>query len=154
MTFQFQENIFLEFISRKLHITYSFVIQRITWKDSLGIIFLENRISVTQKSVFGINFAIISGWSVETLGALALIFRDLLILGGGGGGAKKNNEIPEESKEFSLCETTKILGKERKHTHTHTHTHTRAHTHTHTHLKRKESQKENARKSQKARKGG
>ena len=30
----------------------------------LGIIVLENRISVPQKNVFGIHFAIISDWSV------------------------------------------------------------------------------------------
>ena len=44
-----------------LWITYSFVIQRITWTGGLGIILLENLISVTWNSVFGINFAIISG---------------------------------------------------------------------------------------------
>ena len=66
MTFQseLQENIFRELISPKLHITYSFVIQRITWKNCLEIIFLENLTSVTWNNVFGINFAIISGWSV------------------------------------------------------------------------------------------
>ena len=64
ITFQLQENILRELISRKLHITYSFVIQRITWKNCLGIISLENLISVTCNNVFGINFAIISGWSV------------------------------------------------------------------------------------------
>ena len=37
---------------------YSLVIQRITRKNCLGIIFLENLISETQKNVFGINFAI------------------------------------------------------------------------------------------------
>ena len=47
ITFQLQENIVWELIPRKLHITYSFVIQRITWKNCLGIIFLENLISVT-----------------------------------------------------------------------------------------------------------
>ena len=57
-------NIFREFISRKLHIKYSFVILRITWKNCLVIIFLENLISVTCNHVFGINFATISGWSV------------------------------------------------------------------------------------------
>ena len=31
-----QENIHREFISRKLHITYSFVIQKITWKNCFG----------------------------------------------------------------------------------------------------------------------
>ena len=45
----------------------SFVTQRITWKNGLGIIFLENLISVTGKNVFGINFAIISGWGVVSL---------------------------------------------------------------------------------------
>ena len=33
-------------------------------ENVLGIIFLENLISVTWNNVFGINFAIISGWSV------------------------------------------------------------------------------------------
>ena len=47
MTCQLQENIFRELISRKLHITYSFLIQRMTWKHCLGINFLENLISVT-----------------------------------------------------------------------------------------------------------
>ena len=57
-------NIFRELISRILHITYSFVIQRITWKSVLGIVFLENLISVTRNNVFGVNIAIFSGWSV------------------------------------------------------------------------------------------
>ena len=39
ITFQLQEYILQELISRKLHITYSFVIQRITWKGCLGIMF-------------------------------------------------------------------------------------------------------------------
>ena len=42
-----QGNIFRELIAQKLHITYSFVIQRITWITCLGIIFSENLISVT-----------------------------------------------------------------------------------------------------------
>ena len=54
-----------EAISRNLHIKDSFVIRRITWKNRLGIISLENLISVTQNNVFGINFAVISGWSVH-----------------------------------------------------------------------------------------
>ena len=33
---------------KKLHYTYSFVIQRITWKNVLGIIYLENFLSVIQ----------------------------------------------------------------------------------------------------------
>ena len=45
--FSYKKNMFRELISRKLHITYSFVIQRITWRNCLGIIFLENLISVT-----------------------------------------------------------------------------------------------------------
>ena len=57
-------NIFREFISWKLHITYSFVIQRTTWNNFLGIIFLENLISVAWNTVFRTNFAVISGWSV------------------------------------------------------------------------------------------
>ena len=52
------------FLEKKLHITYSFVTQRITSKDCLGILFLENLISVTWNKVFGITFAILSGWSV------------------------------------------------------------------------------------------
>ena len=35
ITFQLQDNNFLELISHKLHITYSFVIQRITWTSVL-----------------------------------------------------------------------------------------------------------------------
>ena len=38
--------------------------QRITWKNCLGIILFENLISVTQKHMFGITFATISGWGV------------------------------------------------------------------------------------------
>ena len=64
-TFQLQEDIDRGSISRKLHITYSFVIQRITWKTCLGITFLENLILVTRNNASGINFAIISGWSVR-----------------------------------------------------------------------------------------
>ena len=60
--------IFWELISRKLHITYSFVIQTITWKNVLGIIFLENLISVTWNNVFRVSFAIIFGWSVTLEG--------------------------------------------------------------------------------------
>ena len=43
------------------------MIQRITWTIVLGIIFLENLISVTRNFVFGITFAIISGRSVCVL---------------------------------------------------------------------------------------
>ena len=52
--------------SLKLHITYLFVIQRITWKSVLGKKknILENFISVTCNNVLGVHFAIISGWSV------------------------------------------------------------------------------------------
>ena len=52
-TFQLQENRFRELISRKSHITHSFLIQRITWKNCWGIIVLENLISVTWNDVFG-----------------------------------------------------------------------------------------------------
>ena len=45
-------NICRELISRKLHITYSFVIQRIAWKIVFGIIFLENLISKKHEIVF------------------------------------------------------------------------------------------------------
>ena len=51
-------------ISRKLHITYSFVIQRNYMEKLFGNQFLENIISVTCNNVFGIHFAIISGWGV------------------------------------------------------------------------------------------
>ena len=64
ITFQLQEGIFLEFIPEKLHYAYSFVIQRITWKNVLEIIFLENLVSVTWNNVFGVNFSNFSGWSV------------------------------------------------------------------------------------------
>ena len=52
--FQLHKNILLELISRKLHSTYSFATLRITWKQCWGIIFLENRVSVTQ-NVFGVS---------------------------------------------------------------------------------------------------
>ena len=45
ITFQLHENIFLELITRKLHYTYSFATQRVTWKNVPGI-FLDNLISV------------------------------------------------------------------------------------------------------------
>ena len=67
MTFQLQENIFRELISRKLHITYLFVIQRMTWTNCLGVIFLENLISVTLNNVSRVIFAISSGRSVHAL---------------------------------------------------------------------------------------
>ena len=63
-SFQLQKSIFREFISRELHIAYSFVIQRITWKI-VWEFFFGNLISVTWNNVFGIDFAIISGWSVR-----------------------------------------------------------------------------------------
>ena len=44
---------------------YSFVIQSITWKNVLVIIFLDNLFSVTRNSVCGVLFVIISGWSVS-----------------------------------------------------------------------------------------
>ena len=47
ITFQLQENIFWELISPKLHITYLFVIQRITWKSYLELFLGKNLISVT-----------------------------------------------------------------------------------------------------------
>ena len=52
-------------MSRKLHHTYSFAIQRTTWKNCLAIIILEIPISVTQKNVFRINFVFISDWRVD-----------------------------------------------------------------------------------------
>ena len=55
---------FLELFSRKLHYTYSFAIQSMTWKNCLGFIFQGNLISATQKNVFGIIFCKNSGWSV------------------------------------------------------------------------------------------
>ena len=57
-------DIFLEWTSRKFHYMYSFVIQRITWKHYLGIIFFEILISVTEENVLGINFATV--WGVKT----------------------------------------------------------------------------------------
>ena len=47
VTSQLHEDIFQELISRKLHITYSFVIQRITWKKLFGNYSLGNLISIT-----------------------------------------------------------------------------------------------------------
>ena len=42
----------------------------------MGIIFLENLVSVTQNNVIGINFAIMSGWSVSLLkDVLAALFK-------------------------------------------------------------------------------
>ena len=40
-TFQLHKIMFLELTSRKLHHTYSFVIQRVAWKNYLGMIFLK-----------------------------------------------------------------------------------------------------------------
>ena len=42
-------------------------------ENCLGIIFVEIRISVTQKNVFGISFAIIYDWSVVDLHAMGLV---------------------------------------------------------------------------------
>ena len=74
-TFQLHKNIFvLQLMSRTFHYTYSCAIQRITWKNCLGIVFLERLILVTSKNVFGINFAIIPGWSVygQNVGEVSL----------------------------------------------------------------------------------
>ena len=55
------KNIFCrELISRKLHRLWFGELQT---KNCLGNIFLENLISVAWNNVFGVNFAIISGWS-------------------------------------------------------------------------------------------
>ena len=51
----------------KLHYTHSLVIKRLTWKCFLGI----------QKSVIGIDVAIISGWRVQRW-AHTLLFRSVL----------------------------------------------------------------------------
>ena len=64
ITFQLYKHIFLGLISRKLHYTYSFVIQRITCKNCLGIMFLEDHVSVTQLNGLGIDLATISDLSV------------------------------------------------------------------------------------------
>ena len=71
ITFQLPKNILLEVTSRKSHYTYSFATQRTTWKHCLGIIVLENLISVAQKSVAGINFTseIISSFRAPNLGS-------------------------------------------------------------------------------------
>ena len=42
------------------------MIQGIAWKNRLGIVILEYRVSAKQRMFFGINFAIISDWSVMT----------------------------------------------------------------------------------------
>ena len=55
ITLQLHKNSFLEFISRNLHFAYSFVIQKITCKNCLGMIFLRTRTSVTLKNAFIIN---------------------------------------------------------------------------------------------------
>ena len=62
-------NIFTSGINdcRKVHYTYSFVIQRITWRKLFWncLSFLENPISSTAKRVIGINFAtVLLDWSV------------------------------------------------------------------------------------------
>ena len=82
ITFQLQDFFFRELISQKLHIPYSsFVIQRITWKIVLGILFLENLISVTWNNVFGMKFAeTFSGWSA-LLGEFSCELQDRLIFG-------------------------------------------------------------------------
>ena len=61
-------NLFLELISQK--ITYHvFICDSENYMEKLfGNIFLENLISVTSNNVFGIIFAIISGWCVEDIG--------------------------------------------------------------------------------------
>ena len=71
-TLQLHKSVFLELISRKLHYLHLLVIQRSTSKNRwelflgkshcLGIVFLENLVSVTQNN-FGINFAKTSDWS-------------------------------------------------------------------------------------------
>ena len=69
---------FSELIFRKLHYTCSLAIQRITYKICLGIILLENLISVTQTNVFGINSSIISGWRAIIL-VISVVFVKTLV---------------------------------------------------------------------------
>ena len=55
---------FLGLTPRKLHYMYSFVIQRIMWNNYLGIVVLDNLISVTQNNLFGVKLARTYGLSV------------------------------------------------------------------------------------------
>ena len=66
ITFQLQENIYsgINFPKITYHV---FVCDSENYMEKrFGNYFLENLISVTWNNVFGINFAIISGWSVLT----------------------------------------------------------------------------------------
>ena len=47
ITLQLHRMFYWNSFPQKLHYTHSFVIQRITWENCLGIIFLENRLSIT-----------------------------------------------------------------------------------------------------------
>ena len=67
------------------------MIQRITWKKCLGIIFLENHISVTGKNVFGINFEMISGWSVFRINFAYVSLGGLVLTGSLGGTSGERN---------------------------------------------------------------
>ena len=58
------QKLFLKLISRKLHYTY-FICDSENCMLKLSWIFLRNCMSVTQRNVFGINFAIISEWCVD-----------------------------------------------------------------------------------------
>ena len=63
---QLQEIFF--WIDSPIIILHVFVCDSENYADkSLGNYFLENLISVTWNNVFGINFAIVSGWSVDLL---------------------------------------------------------------------------------------
>ena len=67
LTVQLQENILGELTSRKLHIAYSFVIQRITWIIVWELVSSKISFQLREIMFFGINFAISSVWSVSNL---------------------------------------------------------------------------------------
>ena len=58
-------NIYWELISRNLHITYSFVIQRITWKNCFGIFIGKISFELHEVMFSEKLFSTISGWSVR-----------------------------------------------------------------------------------------
>ena len=62
--FGYKTNTFLELISWKLHYTYSFAIQRITWTNVMGIFLQKSQFQLHEIKFFGINFAMLSGWGV------------------------------------------------------------------------------------------
>ena len=52
MSFQLHKNMLLELISRKLHYTYSFATQRITWKTIRELLLGKSHCSYTKVSLF------------------------------------------------------------------------------------------------------